>query len=245
MIDRRVRLRPKDGAANYIYGDYGTGSDAQPSLLTMLRATNGLVWNYTPIITEQRTVNYETEQPVHTNSGYNAYKSTGNTLISIQGSFYSNTPMEALYTLACMHFIRSVSLMDFGRLAADSQNPNYAVVGAPPPILLLSGYGRYIYNDIPVILKSYSFNYGDDVQYIQVPIDSSSSTYSYSDSATRAFFETIRTTGSQNAQNAVWVPQKMSIAIQLEEQPTPNYMSSTFNLNAFKRGDLMRKGGFI
>jgi hypothetical protein len=43
----------------------------------------------------------------------------------------------------------------------------------------------------------------------------------------------------------VYVPQKLSIALQLEEQPTPNFMSNQFNLNSFKRGELLRKGGFI
>lgn len=245
MIDRRVRLRPKDAAANYVYGDYGIGQQQIPSILSMLRSTNGMVWNYTPIISEQRTVNYELDQPVHTNSGYNAYKNTSNPVITIQGSFYSNTAMEAMYNLACMHFIRSMSLMDFGRQAANSQNPDFAVVGAPPPVLLLSGYGRYIYNDIPVIIKSYSFNYPDDVSYIQVPVDSSSNEYDFSDQATRSFFEDLRNAGTVNPENEVWIPQKMTISLQLEQQPTPNYMSSTFNLNAFKRGELLRKGGFI
>lgn len=245
MIDRRIRLRPKDAAANYVYGDFGTGQQQQPGMLSMLRATNGMVWNYTPVISEQRTVNYDMEQPVHTNSGYNSYKNTSNTIITIQGSFYAGTPMEAMYTLACMNFLRSVTLMDFGRIAANSQNPDFAVVGAPPPVLILSGYGRYVYNDIPVIVKSFSFNYPDDVSYIQVPINSSVDSFDFTDKATRAYFENLRSTGTTNPENEVWVPQKMSITVQLEQQPTPNYMSTTFNLNAFKRGELMRKGGFI
>lgn len=245
MIDRRIRLRPKDAAANYVYGDFGTGATQQPSILSMLRVTNGMVWNYTPIISEQRNVNYEMDQPVHTNSGYNNYKNTSNTVLTIQGSFYSGTAMEAMYTLACMHFLRSVTLMDFGRAAANSQNPDFAVVGAPPPVLLLSGYGRYIYNDIPVIVKSYSFSYPDDVSYIQVPVDSSVDGFDFSDAATRQYFEDLRNTGTTNPENEVWVPQKMNITIQLEQQPTPDFMTTKFNLNAFKRGELLRKGGFI
>lgn len=244
MIDRRVRLRPKSAAENYVYGDNGT-PQATPSLLSFLRSTNGMVWNYTPIISEQRNINYESEQPVHTNSGYNNYKNTSNTIITIQGEFRASTPMEAMYLLTCMHFLRSVSLMDFGRQAATSQNPDFAVVGAPPPILLLSGYGRYIYNDIPVILKSYAFNYANDVSYVQVPVDSSIDGYDYSDAATRTYFENLRNTGVVNPENEVWVPEKMSITIQLEQQPTPDFMTKQFNLNAFKRGSMLRKGGFI
>lgn len=243
MADRRVRLRPKPAAENYVYGDFGDRSN--PTLLSFLRPTNGMVWTITPTISEQRSVNYETESPVHTNSSYNNYKNTSNTAFTISGEFYANTATEAMYLLACMHFIRSVSLMDFGRQAAVSQNPDLAVVGAPPPILLLSGYGRYMYNDIPVILKSYNFVYSNDVDYIQVPLNSSSDTFNISDKDTRLFFEQLRSTGFMSQEDEVWVPQKISITIQLEEQPTPDFMTKKFNLNAFKRGDLLRKGGFI
>lgn len=244
MKDRRVRLRPKPAAENYVYGDFGDPQN-NPSILSFLRASNGMVWNYTPVITESGTVNYELEQPVHTNSGYNNYKNTSNRVISIQGTFMAGTATEAMYLLSCMHFIRSVSLMDFGRQAADSSNPDFAVVGSPPPILLLSAYGSYVYNDIPVILKSYQFSFPDDVSYIQVPVDTSTPDYNFSDSVTRKYFQSLRANGVMDANNEVWVPQKMNITIQLEQQPTPDYMSKTFNLNAFKRGSLLRKGGFI
>lgn len=242
MIDRRVRLRPKDAAQNYVYGDM---NGTLPSLLSFLRSSNGMVWNYTPTISEQRTVNYEMDQPVHTNSGFNNYKNTSNTVITIQGTFMAGTATEAMYLLACMHFLRSVSLMDFGRQAAVSNEPDMAVVGAPPPVLLLSGYGRYIYNDIPVILKSYSFNYPDDVSYIQVPVDSSIPEFNTGAITSRLFFIDRRNGDYMNKEDEVWVPQKMQITIQLEQQPTPDFMTKEFNLNSFKRGDMLRKGGFI
>lgn len=244
MKDRRVRLRPKAGAADYVYGDMGDPTN-NPSILSFIRATNGMVWNYTPIITESGTVNYEAEQPVHTNAGFNNYKNTANRVISIQGEFYAGTPTEAMYLLSCMHFVRSVSLMDFGRMAADSRSPTFAVAGSPPPILILSAYGNYMYNDIPVILKSYNFSWADDVDYIQVPVDTATPDYNFSDAATRLYFERLRRGDNDHPENEVWVPQKMTITIQLEQQPTPDYMTKKFNLNEFKRGELLRKGGFI
>lgn len=242
MIDRRMRLRPKDAARNYVYGDF---DGQQPSLLTFLRSSNGMVWNYTPTISEQRTINYDMDQPVHTNSGFNNYKNTSNTVITIQGTFFAGTATEAMYLLACMHFLRSVSLMDFGRQAATSVNPDLAVVGAPPPVLLLSGYGRYVYNDIPVILKSYTMNYAEDVNYVQVPVNSSIDGFNLTNKSSRNFFNSLRSNGYMNKEDEVWVPQKMQITIQLEQQPTPDFMTKEFNLNSFKRGDMLRKGGFI
>lgn len=242
MIDRRARLRPKDAAESYIYGDLG---QSQPSILSVLRNTMGVVWNYSPIITEVMQANYETNQPVHSNSAYNNYKNTSNTTIDVQGDFYCANGTEAIYMLACMEFFRSVTKMDFGRKAAAKTVPDYAVAGAPPPILLFSGYGRYMYNDIPVIVKSVSFILGNDVDYIQVPVDSSLAQYNFGTIDVENFYSNIRQNGIQNKENYVYVPQKMGIAVKLEQQPTPAYMSKTFNLNEFKSGSLMRKGGFI
>lgn len=354
MLDRRVRLRPKPAAENYVYGDIQTESTTESAfssqnntqkttLLSILRMTNGLVWNFTPNITETMQVNYEMEQPIHTNSGYNNYKNTNNTTITIQGSFYASSGTEALYMLACITFLRSMTKMDFGRRAARTEDPNLARVGSPPPVLLLSAYGRYMYNDIPVIIKSVTFNCTDDVQYILAPVDSSTDIFSWDLPYIQKFYNDERgvrsnpnngnpvsglgfdwdtlyakdtytpkevgminqraadilneeqsmfsraynpnvsqatsdvytqmtvnngamgmggkiaaNTGASNStsdntssnripnkDNAVWVPQKMSVVVQLEQQPTPDYMSKQFNLNDFKRGSLLRRGGLI
>lgn len=287
MNDRRVRLRPKDAAATYVYGDL---NQSQPSILSILRTTNGMVWNYTPTIRETRQVNYESQQPVHTNSGYNNYRNTSNTTLSVSGEFYAGTGAEAMYLLACITFLRSVTLMDFGRQTAQYHNPDFGVLGAPPPILLFSAYGRYMYNDIPVVVKSVSFDFADDVDMVLVPLTAqganttANSTANGISSAVKqasnyqtvnqtavnsvqskiaasntlninvfnsktadinAFYNNIRVNGIQNKENMVYVPQKMSITLQLEQQPTPDYMSKQFNLNSYKRGDLLRKGGFI
>ncbi len=289
MNDRRVRLRPKDAAATYVYGDL---NQSQPSILTILRSTNGMVWNYTPTIRETRQVNYESQQPVHTNSGYNNYRNTNNTTLSVQGEFFAGTGAEAMYLLACITFLRSVTLMDFGRQAEKYHNPDFGVLGAPPPILLFSAYGRYMYNDIPVVVKSVSFDFAEDVDMIMVPLETQGSTSVSAGSAAKgalssvikgkanfqtiqqtamnsvkskiasvnslnvnvfnsktsdinAFYNNIRVNGIQNKENMVYVPQKMTISVQLEQQPTPDFMSKKFNLNAYKRGDLLRRGGFI
>lgn len=243
MIDRRARLRPKDGGADYVYGDFG-GTD--PSILSILRSTNGMVWNYTPTISESRQVNYEFDQPVHTNAGYNNYKNSSNPVLNVQGTFMANTGAEAMYLLAVITFLRAVTLMDFGRLAGTSANPDMAVAGAPPPILLFSAYGRYMYNDIPVVVKNVSFTFPEDVHYVQVPVDSSMNQFNTKSTEIRNYFQNLRLNGvNMNKENEVFVPHKMTITLQLEEQVTADYVSKSFNLNAFKRGELLRRGGYI
>lgn len=247
MLDRRVRLRPKPGAENYVYGDFGT-PESSNSLLSILRQTNGMVWTYTPTITEQHSANYEMEQPIHTNAGYNNYKNTSNVTINIVGEFISNTPTEALYNLACLHFLRSMTKMDFGRKAAQSANPDYAVVGAPPPILLLSGYGRFMYNDISVIIKSVNVSYPNDVDYVEVPVIANEmGKIAHTLDGLGDYYKKAKYITQMDSASAVYIPQKFTITISLEEQPTPLWMTKKFNLNEFKSGKLLtrRSGGFL
>ena len=62
--------------------------------------------------------------------------------------------------IAAIHFCRTVSKMAFG------QSTN---AGTPPPVLLFSAYGDYVFNDINVIMNSFSISYQEDVDYIQIP----------------------------------------------------------------------------
>ena len=54
-------------------------------------------------------------------------------------------------------FLRSVTKMFFG------QGAN---AGNPPPICVLDGYGSSVFKNIPVIVKSFSVDFKDDVNYI-------------------------------------------------------------------------------
>ena len=64
---RRVRLRPKTGAVNTIYGS---------GLINPLRSTNGMVWPYQPTITYAQDVSYTNIDLVHTNQEMYAYTRT-------------------------------------------------------------------------------------------------------------------------------------------------------------------------
>lgn len=243
MMDRRVRLRPKPGGENYVYGDLGVtslGGNSTAGLLSILRETNGMVWNFTPTINEQHSIVYDSDTPVHNNASYNSYRSSPNAIFSIVGAFHSSTPAEAYYTLACLHFLRSVSKMDSGRIAASITNPYIAVAGAPPPILLFSGYGDFMYSDIPVIVKNFSFSLPEDVDYVRVPISSSASSFPVK----IGYLKNSRVAGIDR-DDETWVPTKLTLTVQLEQQPTPDWMSKKFNLNDFKRGALIKKRGFV
>jgi hypothetical protein len=44
-------------------------------------------------------------------------------------------------------------------------------VGNPPIICTLSGYGKHIFDNVPVVIKSFSVDFKDSVNYIRCTVD--------------------------------------------------------------------------
>lgn len=150
--NRRVSLRPRPAAANRVLGK---------GLLDPLRETNnGMVWPYTPTINYQQDIDYQTISTVHTNQDFHVFARTPATSFSVDGQFTVQNQKEGRYALACIHFLRTMSKMHFGENDKDA--------GTPPPILLFNAYGPFVFNNLPVIVKSYSIGFPDDVDYVQV-----------------------------------------------------------------------------
>lgn len=225
--DRRARLRPKPGAEGYVYGD-----TTQSGLMSILRETNGLMFPITPTISETHAVQYSTYSPTHSITKFNSYNNTENVTLQISGDFVVTNATEARYLLACIHFVRSVMKMDFG-FASPSR-------GTPPPVLIFSAYGTFMYNDIPVVVKGANFSMDPDVDYIQVPLLGTSTDFGRDLLAVSDFFERV-----SDRPERVWVPSKLTLSLSLEQQVTSKWLVDDFNLNSFKRGELLTKGGMI
>jgi hypothetical protein len=122
-----------------------------------LVGTGGLIFPYLPTITMAHSATYETIATSHTNYPFYAYKSSQVDDITITGQFTVQSQEEAVYWLAAVHFLRTVTKMYFG------QGAN---LGNPPPICTLNGYGDFVYNNVSVVVKSFSVNLEKDVDYI-------------------------------------------------------------------------------
>jgi hypothetical protein len=133
---------------------------AAPQILAPLSQTNGMVFPFTPTVDYSQGVDYSTMDPVHANQEFHAYVRTKAPTITVTGKFTAQNATEASYCLAAVHFCRVVSKMAFGQ----SQQ-----AGTPPPILLFSAYGEYMFNDIPVIMTNFSISLPEDVDYVNVP----------------------------------------------------------------------------
>lgn len=127
------------------------------TLFDILYATNGIVFPYTPLISVTHAANYQPMDVIHSNYPYLAYQNSKVETISISAKFYVEETYEARYWVAAVHYLRSLTKMSFG----ESAN-----LGSPPPVVKLSGYGDFVFNDVPVVVQSFSMDLPDDVDYI-------------------------------------------------------------------------------
>lgn len=153
---KAIELRP--GTAN----DWRVRLNAEWSIFdspifSLLQETGGVVWPYLPNITISTKANYTQIDPVHNNYPFQAYKNSQVDDISISGEFSCETERDAAYWIAVTTFFKTATKMFFG------QGNN---VGNPPIVCNLSGYGTSVFNNVPVIIKSFSVDLKDDVNYI-------------------------------------------------------------------------------
>lgn len=154
--DWRVRIH-LSGAADYLYKDPKI-KDNQNHILYPLIATNGVLFPYIPKVSLSYAANYASIDPTHSNYRLFAYTNSSVSDISVIGEFTAQNVLEANYVRAVMHFFRSATKMFYGE-----KEPRR---GIPPPLLYLSGFGDYNFDNHPMVLNSFSLSYPDDVDYI-------------------------------------------------------------------------------
>ncbi len=210
--DFRVKLRAQTKAVQQVYG-----ANTSDNILKPLHDMNGMLFPYTPTIDWMQAVEYKTMSLTHSNQDYLSYSNTPSTQLRVSGDFTVQNDLEGRYMLAVMHFLRVVSKMYFGK---PNTNANGNAIGGypsgmPPPVLLFSGYGNYMFNDLPVIVKDHAYSLGKDVDYIDIDFGNG---------------------------NMARLPAILSISMTLQVQNTPNKLREEFNLDKFRTGELMRGG---
>lgn len=256
--DRVVSLRPKPAAANRVYGN---------GLLAPLKASGGLIWPYTPSITYQHPITYETVSVTHANQDFHVYSRTPAVNLQVSGEFTVQNQLEGAYALAAIHFFRTVAKMNFGE--SDPQ------AGTPPPVLLFNAYGPFVFKDVPVIVRDFSAEFPQDVDYVQVAVSGTGGTSDRtralaaegrslvsqarqlvaqggaSESVTANITRRMDQTSAQldvslAADSApqsytVWLPSVFKITCSLTVQHTPNELRKRFNLPKYINGDASQK----
>lgn len=131
-------------------------------VLKPLLATDGLVFPFTPTVNIGHSASYTLMEPMHNNYPFLSYQNSKVDEIQIQGDFIVEDAKQAMYWVATVHFLRSLTKMSYG----ETSN-----AGSPPPVVRLSGYGPHVFNNTPIVIKSFQIQLTPDVDYISCSVD--------------------------------------------------------------------------
>jgi|TARA_B100000035_G_scaffold315359_1_gene335480 hypothetical protein len=185
---------------------------SSPILSPLQKTGNNVVFPLTPQITFQHTANYGSVAPTHSNYPFPVYENSSVEPFVIAGEFPVQNEDDGRYWIAAVHFFKSVTKMAFG----DTSNK-----GAPPPIVKVNGYGKYVLNNVPAVVQNFSYSLENANDYIRVPI------------------QTVQS--SQVVEEYSWVPTQSTLSLTLQ----PIYSrakASSFSLDRFVNGDLKSEG---
>lgn len=158
----------------------------------------------TPRISQSIDTNYQTWELQHTNYQPSAFGNRATPTIQIVAPWFSRDAGEAMITLQAIHTLRSATSMFYGR--------DDAKRGTPPPIGRFFAHG--LYNNTPVVVKSFQYDFPPDVDYITVPM-----------------FD-----GQQS------VPVLFEMTVSLIVQISPVDIVKEYTLEKFASGELLGKG---
>jgi|TARA_R110000782_G_scaffold220686_1_gene307909 hypothetical protein len=230
--DWRVRLQLPSGSDMYneFFGN-------NQSRLAPLNDLGGFFWPLTPSIVIQHMANYNALSQTHSNYPFQAYKNSQVDSFNIIGEFPVQNQDDAAYWVATVNFLRTMTKMFFGK----EQN----FKGNPPPILHLSGYGKNMFEKVPVVLNSFNVELRSGIDYISTKQDA---VFQRQAPGSTPLHDFDPGTFNPNSQDQTWAPSLSTISVLV----TPIYSRESiksFSLRDFAEGKLNGNGdgniGFI
>jgi hypothetical protein len=129
--------------------------------LKPLKDAGALIFPYTPQVSMSSTASYTSPSTVHTNYNFYAYQKSQTEAITITAPFFVEDSEQALYWIASLHYLRSLTKMFSG---------NDMKAGNPPPIVKLNGYGAYVMKNIPCVVTGVKVDLMNDCDYISTEV---------------------------------------------------------------------------
>jgi hypothetical protein len=248
----RLSLAPQ---SNYLYNAPDSAGQPGSGILAPLRRTNGVIFPYTPRITTVYEATYNEYNLTHSNYRGFFYQGSKVGDIQIEATFTAQDTAEAEYLLAVIHFFKSVTKMFYG------QDPQR---GTPPPLVYLSGYGDFQYNQHPCVVAQFNYNLPQDIDYIRArsknTIPPGLLQRRQRQAVPTNIFESVwarltaagLTKGAQpfpppvpvlGTADSTYVPTKLDVGLILKPMQSREQVSRQFSLKQYANGDLL-KGGF-
>jgi hypothetical protein len=237
--DWRVRLTiPQDGPLqNFFFEQENLGNNR----LAPLHDIGGIFWPLTPSMMIQHTANYNALSQTHSNYPFQAYQNSQVDQMNIIGEFPVQNQQDALYWVAAVNFLRTVTKMFFGK---DEDN----LKGNPPPILHLNGYGDHMFQNVPVIVNTFNVELRSGIDYISTSQDQKFQRHSplYKQEGNPNIHDDTTPVYDPNQLDQTWAPTISNISVLV----TPIYSRESiknFSLKDFGAGRLRGKDqiGFI
>ncbi len=154
-----------------------------------------------PALTESRSARYQPESLLHAPEAFNAYEGTDQREFQIEGRFFCQNEGDVEANNAILHVLRSTVMPDYNR------------TGAPPTPVRLFAYGKHNIHSLPCLVKTYTMNYPNDVDYIV----------------------------SNQTQGDVTMPVIFTLSVTLAEQHSISELRQ-FTLDDFRAGKLVQSG---
>lgn len=134
-------------------------------LLAPFKEAKALIFPFTPQIQINHSAVYDAMDTVHSNYQFLSYNQSKIDTINLTADFYCEDAAQARYWVAAVHYFRSVTKMHYGETAN---------AGSPPPVVKLSGYGDFVFNNVPVVVASFNMELSKEVDYIATKLSGQS-----------------------------------------------------------------------
>ncbi len=224
--DHRVRLSAYPGQETDVYGP----DDRTKNILSPLHKTNGLLFPYTPTIQVSQDTSWQAADLEQTNYDILSFQKSASASISLTAKFTAQNQREGEYMMAAIHFLRTVSKTYFGEKDADTfkdadpaagGDATAATVkktavsgraGLPPPVLIFSGYGDLLFNNVRCVVRSHSWAFDENIDMVKFTLPNGST---------------------------IWLPPVLSISIGLAIQMNTDDLRQLFSLDDFRTGALL------
>ena len=121
-----------------------------------------IIYEASPTVGENRTASWTGYGLIHMPADILAFQSTTSRTFQVAGPLISRNSDEARANLGYTNLARQWVLPNFGEGATEQ----VGAVGTIPPILKLYAYNNDNINGVQVVLRSYSFSFPNDVDYI-------------------------------------------------------------------------------